>query len=55
MEKSNSWRNPIDFFAVLEDSFEELPETLEDGRGRRENGPAGRLWCRFSSAKTSGP
>jgi nitrite reductase/ring-hydroxylating ferredoxin subunit len=39
MEESNSWRNPVDLVAVLEDAFEQLPSALKEGRdrcGRRE-------------------
>jgi hypothetical protein len=35
MEESNSWRNPVDLVAILEDAFEQLPETIESGRDRR--------------------
>jgi nitrite reductase/ring-hydroxylating ferredoxin subunit len=35
MEESNSWRNPVDLVAILTAAFEELPQVLEDGRGRR--------------------
>jgi nitrite reductase/ring-hydroxylating ferredoxin subunit len=35
MEESNSWRNPVDLVAILKAAFEELPQVLEDGRGRR--------------------
>src|SRR5215208_7072146 len=35
MEESNSWRNPVDLVEILEDAFEELPNTLESGRDRR--------------------
>jgi nitrite reductase/ring-hydroxylating ferredoxin subunit len=29
MEEANSWRNPVDLVALLEDAFERLPEALE--------------------------
>ena len=32
MEEANSWRNPIDLIAILEPSFETIPEALEAGR-----------------------
>jgi nitrite reductase/ring-hydroxylating ferredoxin subunit len=32
MEEANSWRNPVDFVALLEAAFEELPDALA-GRG----------------------
>jgi nitrite reductase/ring-hydroxylating ferredoxin subunit len=35
MEESNSWRNPVDLVAILKAAFEELPQVLEEGRGRR--------------------
>src|SRR5918993_528163 len=35
MEESNSWRNPVDLVQILEDAFEQLPDTLESGRDRR--------------------
>jgi nitrite reductase/ring-hydroxylating ferredoxin subunit len=35
MEESNSWRNPVDLVAILKAAFEELPQVLEDGSGRR--------------------
>jgi len=35
MEESNSWRNPVDLVEILEDAFEQFPETLESGRDRR--------------------
>ena len=44
MEESNSWRNPVDLVEILEDAFEQLPEALEHGRGRRgelATGPGG--------------
>src|SRR5262249_31374114 len=28
MEEANAWRNPVDLVALLEDAFEQLPETL---------------------------
>ena len=34
MEESNSWRNPVDLVEILEDTFEQLPNALEMGRGR---------------------
>jgi nitrite reductase/ring-hydroxylating ferredoxin subunit len=34
MEESNSWRNPIDLVAVVEDACAELPAALKDGAGR---------------------
>src|SRR5215212_1838169 len=37
MEESNSWRNPVDLVKVLEESFEELPNALEEGRNKRES------------------
>ena len=35
MEESNSWRNPVDLVALLEDAFARLPDALATGRGRR--------------------
>lgn len=35
MEESNSWRNPVDLVEILEDAFEQLPNTLESGRDRQ--------------------
>ena len=35
MEESNSWRNPVDLVAILKAAFEELPQVLEEGSGRR--------------------
>ncbi|MCI0394412.1 MAG: Rieske (2Fe-2S) protein [Chloroflexi bacterium] len=42
MEESNSWRNPIDLIALLEESFEVLPAALETGRARRSGDWSGR-------------
>jgi nitrite reductase/ring-hydroxylating ferredoxin subunit len=33
MEEANSWRNPVDLVALLEDAFERLPEALEAPAG----------------------
>jgi nitrite reductase/ring-hydroxylating ferredoxin subunit len=33
MEEANSWRNPVDLVALLEDAFERLPGTLEAREG----------------------
>ncbi|MGH8245042.1 MAG: Rieske (2Fe-2S) protein, partial [Gammaproteobacteria bacterium] len=38
MEESNSWRNPVDLIAILEQAFGRLPETLAQGRDRRASG-----------------
>jgi nitrite reductase/ring-hydroxylating ferredoxin subunit len=38
MEESNSWRNPVDLVALLEDAFERLPAALAAGAGRRDGG-----------------
>jgi nitrite reductase/ring-hydroxylating ferredoxin subunit len=38
MEESNSWRNPVDLVQILEDAFEQLPNTIEIGRDRRGSG-----------------
>jgi nitrite reductase/ring-hydroxylating ferredoxin subunit len=35
MEEANSWRNPVDVVALLEDAFDELPRALAEGRARR--------------------
>jgi nitrite reductase/ring-hydroxylating ferredoxin subunit len=35
MEEANAWRNPIDLVALLERSFEELPQALVTGVGKR--------------------
>lgn len=32
MEESNAWRNPIDLIAILEDTFAQLPEVLENAQ-----------------------
>lgn len=32
MEESNSWRHPIDLVAIVNRSFEEIPNALEEGR-----------------------
>ncbi|MGH2525064.1 MAG: hypothetical protein ACRDH2_21345, partial [Anaerolineales bacterium] len=37
-EESNSWRHPVDLVKILDRAFEQLPEALQAGRGRR-NGP----------------
>ncbi|NCF66701.1 MAG: Rieske 2Fe-2S domain-containing protein [Chloroflexi bacterium] len=42
MEESNSWRNPVDLVAILENSFDKLPAALAEGRLQREN--VGALW-----------
>jgi len=34
-EESNAWRNPIDLIAILEATFEALPDALEAGRSKR--------------------
>ena len=36
MEESSSWRYPIDLVAILENAFKELPNTLEEGKAKRE-------------------
>jgi hypothetical protein len=40
MEESNSWRNPIDLVAILEQAFERLPDVVKGGKnkGERWNG-----------------
>lgn len=38
MEESNAWRYPIDLVQILEHSFDHLPEALEVGQVRRQNG-----------------
>jgi nitrite reductase/ring-hydroxylating ferredoxin subunit len=35
MEEANAWRNPIDQVTLLERAFEELPQTLATGIGKR--------------------
>jgi nitrite reductase/ring-hydroxylating ferredoxin subunit len=35
MEEANSWRNPVDLVALLEQAFAELPEALESVGARR--------------------
>jgi nitrite reductase/ring-hydroxylating ferredoxin subunit len=35
MEEANSWRNPVDFVALLEQAFEEIPAALAAGSTRR--------------------
>jgi nitrite reductase/ring-hydroxylating ferredoxin subunit len=35
MEESNTWRNPVDLVALLEQAFEQLPQALADGAGGR--------------------
>jgi nitrite reductase/ring-hydroxylating ferredoxin subunit len=35
MEEANSWRNPVDLVALLEDAFDGLPEALAAGADRR--------------------
>ncbi|MFB6285836.1 MAG: Rieske (2Fe-2S) protein [Candidatus Bipolaricaulia bacterium] len=35
MEEANSWRNPVDLVAILDDAFREVTEALEAGRERR--------------------
>ena len=39
MEESNSWRNPVDLIAILEQAFEVLPEAVAEGdkTTRRQN------------------
>ena len=33
MEESNTWRNPVDLIAILEQTFDKIPAALEAGRG----------------------
>jgi nitrite reductase/ring-hydroxylating ferredoxin subunit len=35
MEESNTWRNPVDLVALLEQAFGRLPQALADGAARR--------------------
>src|SRR5207237_1110961 len=35
MEESNTWLNPVDLVALLEQAFEQLPPALADGTERR--------------------
>jgi nitrite reductase/ring-hydroxylating ferredoxin subunit len=35
MEEANSWRNPVDLVALLEDAFDGLPDALAAGADRR--------------------
>src|SRR5207302_6078592 len=35
MEESNTWRNPVDLVALLEQAFAQLPQALADGTERR--------------------
>jgi hypothetical protein len=35
MEEANSWRNPVDLVALLEDAFARLPDALATGAARR--------------------
>jgi nitrite reductase/ring-hydroxylating ferredoxin subunit len=35
MEEANSWRNPVDVVALLEQAFDALPSVLAEGEGRR--------------------
>jgi nitrite reductase/ring-hydroxylating ferredoxin subunit len=35
MEEANAWRNPVDLVALLERAFEELPQALAAGVGKR--------------------
>jgi nitrite reductase/ring-hydroxylating ferredoxin subunit len=35
MEESNSWRNPVDLVALVDEAFTRLPEALAAGRGSR--------------------
>jgi hypothetical protein len=37
MEKSSSWRYPIDLIYILEKTFEKLPTALGDGRRRKQS------------------
>jgi nitrite reductase/ring-hydroxylating ferredoxin subunit len=39
MEESNSWRNPVDLVALVEDAFERLPGAVASGRGGRMEWP----------------
>jgi len=41
MEESNAWRHPIDLVEILQDSFAQLPEAVEEGKKARQ---AGRGW-----------
>ncbi len=34
-EESNEWRHPVDLVEILDRAFEQLPEALQAGRGRR--------------------
>ena len=36
MEESNSWRNPVDLVALLEQAFADLPRALEAGHAMRD-------------------
>ena len=38
MEESSSWRYPIDLVVILENAFKELPNILEEGKAKREEG-----------------
>ena len=35
MEEANSWRNPLDLVALLDEAFERIPASLEAGLSRR--------------------
>jgi len=37
-EESSAWRHPIDLVALLKDAEAQLPQWLDEGRKRRENG-----------------
>ena len=43
MEESSSWRNPIDLIAILESTFKELPNILEEGKAKREEEKTDRI------------
>ncbi len=34
MEEANAWRNPVDLVALLEGSFAELPQAVDEGAGK---------------------
>src|SRR5919106_438578 len=43
MEESSSWRYPVDLIAILEDTFKELPNILEEGRAKSEEEKTDRI------------
>jgi nitrite reductase/ring-hydroxylating ferredoxin subunit len=42
-EESQAWRHPIDLVVLLRHTFEELPQLVESGRGKKWERPAGLL------------